>query len=77
MSVTLKLAETNGYVFEESPTYSFGNLVSDIGGALGLILGLSVLDIILMPSKIISHFLKTLVNSHLRMSKFNEVKGTV
>ena len=43
MSVSVKLAEKGNLVREE-PTYQFDALVSDIGGALGLVLGLSIVD---------------------------------
>ena len=44
ISITLKLSEFGGVFHEELPAYSFGALVSDIGGALGLVLGLSIVD---------------------------------
>ena len=44
IQVTLKLSESFGFLYEEVPSYSTGHLVSDIGGALGLVLGLSILD---------------------------------
>ena len=32
---------------EEAPTYTVNQLLADIGGAMGLILGLNILDVIL------------------------------
>ena len=52
ITVSVRLAEQNGIIREE-PTYTFDSLVSDIGGALGLILGLSVLDLLIPVSDLI------------------------
>ena len=52
ITVSVRLAEQNGIIREE-PTYTFDSLVSDIGGALGLILGLSVLDLLLPVSDLL------------------------
>ena len=34
-----------GKLYEERPNYTFNELVADIGGSLGLVLGLSMIDI--------------------------------
>ena len=43
----------SGFIHEETPTYSTGALVSDIGGALGLLLGLSILDLVMFSSSMV------------------------
>ena len=53
ISVTIKLAEFGGSFHEESPSYPLGALVSDIGGALGLVLGLSILDLLVCSSNFV------------------------
>ena len=52
VTVSIRLAEQNGIIREE-PTYTFASLVSDVGGALGLILGLSILDILIPVSNLL------------------------
>ena len=52
MTVSIKLAEQNGIIREE-PTYTLNSLVSDIGGALGLVLGLSILDLLIPISDLL------------------------
>ena len=52
VTVSVKLAEQNGIIREES-TYTLNSLVSDIGGALGLVLGLSILDLLIPVSDLL------------------------
>ena len=61
MTVSLKLAAQTGIIREE-PTYSFTSLVSDIGGALGLVLGLSILDLLIPVSDLFRKSCHMLVN---------------
>ena len=46
ITTTLKVAEMSKVVYEELPNYTKEELLADIGGALGLILGLNVLDVL-------------------------------
>ena len=64
IQVTLKLSESFGFLYEEVPSYSTGHLVSDIGGALGLVLGLSVLDCLVFAGIVLRKALRA-------MSKFS------
>ena len=57
MAFSLKLTEHNGLIREE-PTYKLGALVSDIGGALGLICGLSILDILFIVTNFVKKAIK-------------------
>ena len=61
MTVSLKLAAQTGIIREE-PTYSFTSLVSDIGGALGLVLGLSILDLLIPVSDLLRKSCHMFVN---------------
>ena len=58
ITATLKIAEVSGIVHEESPVYSKEALISDIGGALGLVLGLNLLDFLICSGI----FFKEMVN---------------
>ena len=40
VSTTVRMAEVTGTVFTEIASYAFAELVADIGGSLGLVLGL-------------------------------------
>ena len=44
------MGELQDTINEERPVYTFGALTSDIGGAMGLLLGLSVLDLLMFSS---------------------------
>ena len=46
VTTTLKLAEKSKLIYEEQPNYTKEELLADIGGALGLILGLNLLDVL-------------------------------
>ena len=65
VSVTIKLAEQNG-VIREAPAYKFDALVSDIGGALGLICGLSILDLLIFVTNIV----RNLMNQIYKLNVF-------
>ena len=43
MSVIVEMDEEENFVHSESSTYPIASLISDIGGAAGLFLGISVL----------------------------------
>ena len=45
VSLSIKMSEFGGIYERESAAYPLGALFSDIGGALGLVLGLSILDL--------------------------------
>ena len=47
VATTLKVAEKSKILYEESPNYTEEELVADIGGSLGLILGLNLLDVLI------------------------------
>jgi len=63
VSTTLKVAELSKVVFEETPNYTSEQLVSDIGGALGLALGLNILDLLMFSGS----FAKTVIQK-IRMA---------
>ena len=48
--MTIKVSKFGGTFHEESATYPFGTLISDVCGALGLVLGLSILDFVVFSS---------------------------
>ena len=50
-------------MIREEPTYKFGALVSDIGGALGLICGLSILDLLIF----VTNFVKKVINNSISL----------
>ena len=60
IQVTLKLSEIAGFLYEEVPSYSTGHLVSDIGGALGLVLGLSILDCLVFSGIVLRKALRAI-----------------
>ena len=37
------MAEVTGTIYTEIPTYAYSALIADIGGSLGLVLGLSLI----------------------------------
>ncbi|CBY14014.1 unnamed protein product [Oikopleura dioica] len=46
ISTQLKMAEVVGTIYQERPNYTINELVADIGGSLGLVLGLSMIDML-------------------------------
>ena len=45
ITTKLKLAEKSKIIYDEHPNYTKAELLADIGGSLGLILGLNLLDV--------------------------------
>ena len=50
------MAEITGTTFTEIPTYAFSALIADIGGSLGLVLGLSLIGKKIVFCKILQKF---------------------
>ena len=53
ITTTLKVAEMSKVVYEELPNYTKEELLADIGGALGLILGLNLLDALVFSGTVL------------------------
>ena len=54
MTAIVKTTKRRVTVLEEKPRYSFNELMADVGGASGLILGLSVVKIVEIVFKLTS-----------------------
>ena len=67
----MQIAEQSGVIREEA-TYKFGELVSDIGGALGLICGLSILDLLVFSTSFFRKVTKR-ITSLVRRTRVKEV----
>ena len=52
VATTLKVAEKSKILYEESPNYTEEELLADIGGSLGLILGLNLLDVLIFSGSV-------------------------
>ena len=63
VTTKLKLAEKSKIIYEEQPNYTKEELLADIGGALGLFLGLNLLDLLLF----LGQLLKILITKILLM----------
>ena len=69
----LKLAEVSGIIYEETPTYSAGLLVFYIGGTLGLLLGLSILDLMMFSSLVFKKCIRGLEYLRHKMIRIKSV----
>ena len=52
ITTKLKLAEKSKIIYDEHPNYTKAELLADIGGSLGLILGLNLLDVFVFSGSI-------------------------
>ena len=75
ISITLKLSEFGGEFHEELPAYSFGALVSDIGGALGLVLGLSIVDFLVCSGNVLRKGFKKLASMKRKQTFLKKVSS--
>ena len=74
MTATLKIAEVTGIIHEESPVYSKEALISDIGGALGLILGLNLLDVVVCSGMALKKLIYAIIFFYRGMGKAQKVR---
>ena len=56
ISTTIQIADMMGIYYEERPDYLFNELVADVGGSLGVILGLSLVDILIFGRRFTNGF---------------------
>ena len=65
VSTTIQLADMEGEFYEERPAKTFNELVADIGGSLGVVLGLSLIDVLVF-GRWLTNFIKRRVATYKR-----------
>ena len=60
VTTKLRQAEKAKIVYEENPNYTRGALIADFGGAMGLMLGLNILDVLVFSGSIVKLIAKKL-----------------
>ena len=64
ITTQLKVAEMAKVVYEEKSVYTKEELLADIGGALGLILGLNLLDVLVFSGSLCKMISRKIVNAY-------------
>ena len=58
VTTKLRQAEKAKIVYEENPNYTRGALIADFGGAMGLMLGLNILDVMVFSGSVLKMIAK-------------------
>ena len=64
--MVLKLSDEVKVIFQEQPKYSRSELLANMGGTAGLVLGLSVLSILQMMDSILTYTARTVKDYYRR-----------
>ena len=74
MTTKLRQAEKAKIVYEENPNYTRGALIADFGGAMGLMLGLNILDVLVFSGSVLKLIAKK-IRKGLKSSFWSRQSG--